>query len=464
MYSAGSRVDASYHASAGVQALRFLKRWQQAGDARRVDALNQVCVQEGVFIPGRFKRFYVSDPAHGERWLSPSDMLKADLSDLPLVSRKLTPSIDRLRLHKGWILLSRSGSIGNLAYTREDMDGLIGSDDIIRIVPNPDAIPSGYLYAFLNSTVGKSLIEQQTYGAVIQHIEAHHVTDLPIPRLDPATEQRIHEMIERAAALRVAANELLAGAQAQLFEAAGLPRLSNVEALTKGCWCFTVPSSQYGEFALTAWSYNPVTTKIVQRVQAGKYVELGEVVQPNGIFYGHRFSRIDADPSAGIMLLSQMDTFQMRPSGRWISKRSVADYREYIPADGTILVAAQGTMGDTELFGHCQFSHSNLQNHMVTEHILRIIPNPDQINPGYLVTFLSSEYGFQLFRSTARGTKLLGFMLGLVERIPIPIVSKSLEEDIGNKVYRAYDNRADALELEDEAQTLLLAALGWHDD
>jgi hypothetical protein len=94
MYSAGSRVDASYHASAGVQALRFLKRWQQAGDARRVDALNQVCVQEGVFIPGRFKRFYVSDPAHGERWLSPSDMLKADLSDLPLVSRKLTPSID----------------------------------------------------------------------------------------------------------------------------------------------------------------------------------------------------------------------------------------------------------------------------------------------------------------------------------------------------------------------------------
>jgi hypothetical protein len=55
-------------------------------------------------------------------------------------------------------------------------------------------------------------------------------------------------------------------------------------------------------------------------------------------------------------------------------------------------------------------------------------------------------------------------MLGLVERIPIPIVSKSLEEDIGNKVYRAYDNRADALELEDEAQALLLAALGWHDD
>jgi type I restriction enzyme S subunit len=388
-------------------------------------------------------------------------MLKADLSNLPLVSRKLTPSIDRLRLHQGWILLSRSGSIGNLAYTRADMDGLVGSDDIIRIVPNTNQIPSGYLYAFLSSSIGTSLIEQHTYGAVIQHIEAHHVTDLPIPRLDPATEQRIHEMIERAAALRVAANELLEEAKVHLFEATGLPRLSNMEALTKGCWCFTVPRSQYGEFALTAWTYNPITRKIIQHIQSGKHVELGEVIKPEGIFYGQRFARIDADPSVGIMLLSQMDTFQIRPQGRWISKRSVTDHQEYVPSDGTILVAAQGTMGDNELFGHCQFSHRNLQDYMVTEHLLRIIPDPRQIEPGYLFTFLSSEYGFQLFRSTARGTKLLGFILGLVEKIPIPMVPKTLEEAIGSMVYRAYDNRADALALEDAAQALLLAALGW---
>jgi len=38
---------------------------------------------------------------------------------------------------KGQFVVSRSGTIGNLAYVRDDMDGLIGSDDIIRIVADP---------------------------------------------------------------------------------------------------------------------------------------------------------------------------------------------------------------------------------------------------------------------------------------------------------------------------------------
>lgn len=62
--------------------------------------------------------------------------------------------------------------------------------------------------------------------------------------------------------------------------------------------------------------------------------------------------------------------------------------------EGAILVAAQGTMGDNELYGRCQFSHRNFENRMITQHILRIIPDSDRVNPGYLFAFLSSEYGF----------------------------------------------------------------------
>jgi hypothetical protein len=160
------------------------------------------------------------------------------------------------------------------------------------------------------------------------------------------------------------------------------------------------------------------------------------------------------------MLLSQGHVFQGRPQGRWISKRSVPDYRDYFVPDGAILVAAQGTMGDNELFGHCQFSHRNFANRMITQHILRVIPDPQKVNPGYLFAFLSSEHGFHLFRSTACGTKLLGFILGLVERIPIPMVAEAFQSEIGEMVYHAYDNRADALVLEDDAQSLIGKALG----
>jgi type I restriction enzyme S subunit len=127
--------------------------------------------------------------------------------------------------------------------------------------------------------------------------------------------------------------------------------------------------------------------------------------------------------------------------------------------DGAILVAAQGTMGDSEIFGHCQFSHRNFEDCMITQHILRVIPDPDRVNPGYLFAFLSSEYGFHLFRSTECGTKLLGFILGLVEQMPVPMTSQVGQNEIGGMVYRAFDNRADALEAEDEAQSLLRKAL-----
>jgi hypothetical protein len=116
-------------------------------------------------------------------------------------------------------------------------------------------------------------------------------------------------------------------------------------------------------------------------------------------------------------------------------------------------------MGDNEIFGRCQFGHRNFDGMMLTQDILRIVAVPEKTHPGYLFAFLASEYGFQLLRSTACGTKILIFILGLVKRIPIPLVSDALQAEIGSMVYRAYDNRADALLCEDQAQMLLTEAL-----
>lgn len=478
LHTGGRRLEASYHASEGGNAQRILRRWvntivssslsappqkwideRAEGQTRRLDRLREVCTPGGVFIPGRFRRVYVDDPVCGWPWLSPSDMLRTDLGITRWVSRKFTPDPAALRLRSGWILLSRSGTIGNVVYVRQDMEDLTGSDDIIRIVADPARIHPGYLYTFLANPLGKALIAQNTYGAVVPHIEAHHVAGLPVPRLGTTIEADIHDLVEQAAKLRIEANKLLTEATTKVLQCAGLRRLAHHEALTKGCWCFSLPRGQYGEFALTAWTYNPVTGRISEQVRAGDYRPLGELVLPRGIYYGHQFKRLDADPSRGIRLLSQAQVFQDQPQGRWISTRSVPDYREYMVGDGIILVAAQGTMGEGELFGHCQFSRRNFENRMITQHILRVAPNPERVNPGYLFAFLSSEYGFQLLRSTACGTKLLGFILGLVERIPIPLARREIQDEIGGMVYKAYDNRADALQLENQAQALLTEAL-----
>lgn len=477
---AGRRLDASYHASEGVRAHHFIRDWAgleaqprpiasstirervRPYSKRRMDTLAEVCQPNGVFIPGRFKRIYVDDSAHGAPYLTGGSIIQADpLAGVRLLSCRHTVNMDQLALHERMILITCSGTIGNCVYVNANFKGAVGSPDLIRVIASPNKIPSGYLYAWLSSPLARALIQQKTYGAVVPHIEAHHVVDLPVPRLDAATEQRIHELIERATALKAKATRFLSDAQAAFFRIHSLPRLSNREALTKGRWCFPILRSQCSQSALTAWTYNPIAQRILVEIQNGRrYAPMANLVTEPGIFYGHQFKRIDADPTLGIELLSQSHVFQERPAGRWISKNSVSNYREYVVPDGAILIAAQGTMGDNELFGHCQFSHRNFENRMITQHIMRVIPDPQKVNPGYLFTFLSSEYGFQLMRSTECGTKLLGFILPLVERIPVPLADKAVQDEIGGMIFQAYDCRADALQLEDQAQIVLSSALG----
>ena len=99
-------------------------------------------------------------------------------------------------------LISCSGAIGRMAYARPEMDGMWSSQDVLKVVPDPDRILPGYLYAFLSSKFGVPLVVGGTYGAIIPHIEPHHIANLPVPRLGEEIEARVHRLIQEAAELR----------------------------------------------------------------------------------------------------------------------------------------------------------------------------------------------------------------------------------------------------------------------
>ena len=89
-----------------------------------------------------------------------------------------------------------------MAYVRPDMDGMWSfSEHVMNVVPDPDRILPGYLYAFLSSKFGVPLVVGGTYGAIIQHIEPHHIANLPVPRLGEKIETRVHRLIQEAAEL-----------------------------------------------------------------------------------------------------------------------------------------------------------------------------------------------------------------------------------------------------------------------
>lgn len=155
-----------------------------------VTTLGQIEKDVSVFKGPRLKteNVIVNGPESGKDvvgYFTPSAMLQdkrysAKYIDLSRASGKQLKDYGVVTVHEGDLLLTRSGSIGRLAYVSSVMDGQIVSDDMIRV-----RIPSeplrAYVAAFLLSENAAAQMLINEYGSVQQHLEPSHVRDLIIP-------------------------------------------------------------------------------------------------------------------------------------------------------------------------------------------------------------------------------------------------------------------------------------------
>lgn len=158
----------------------------------------------GIFNGPQFSRRWVTDPAHGVPFLGSSSMLLADLSHLPLLSRKHadSPKLRHLEIRPGMTLTSCSGTIGRMVYARPDMAGMRSSQDIMKVCPDPARIPPGFLYAFLSSRFGLPLVTAGGWGLLAPR---HRPRAALSARADAAPKPLIAGTLAAAGAARLPA-------------------------------------------------------------------------------------------------------------------------------------------------------------------------------------------------------------------------------------------------------------------
>jgi type I restriction enzyme, S subunit len=211
----GVRLDATYHLSDGRR-IKFLLNSCSAN----VDTLGSLT--NDIFLGSRFRRVFVRNEKYGIPYVTASDMTLINPISNTFLSKKMTLNQQLLKLGKGWILISCSGSIGNVVFTNEDFDGKIGTHDLIRVIPDENKIKPGFLYSFLSSKYGYALLTQSNYGGVIQHIEPEHIVNIPVPILDNSIQNHTHALIEKSSILKVKANRLLESAKDAIIDKIGI--------------------------------------------------------------------------------------------------------------------------------------------------------------------------------------------------------------------------------------------------
>ncbi|MFH7109545.1 hypothetical protein ACFWXM_16930 [Achromobacter xylosoxidans] len=445
----GRRLDCGPYMSGAIEAKELLRKF-------RTEALSALtCGNDGgIFNGPRFPRIYVDNEDVGIPFLGSTDILHADLSNMTLLSKKQVTATPSLKLEEGWTLITCSGTIGRMAYARSDMAGMAGSQHFMRVAPNKDKVLPGYLYSYLASRFGVPIVISGTYGAIIQHIEPGHIAGLPVPRLGNI-EEKTNELVQRAASFLTIFQSNLRRATELYFDSVGLSDIRPSEWHDWGSDLgFTATA---GVQSLRALNFNPRFNRLCERIKEGPWKPLGELCLPGTLKRGSRFNRVDAEPEFSYKLVGQRELFWLRPEGRWIAKKYVPD--DVLVEEGSILVAARGTLGESELYCRSEFIVGKMTGNAYSEDILRVIGNEEFIERGALFAFMRSETAFRMLRSISVGSKLQDHHYTMLPSLPIPYPPADVRKRCNELVMDAYRAREKAIDLEDEARNLVERAI-----
>lgn len=401
------------------------------------------------YTGARFKRIWVDRSDYPI--YQPSSIVDIKPTPDGYISKSTDTNIDALRVSKGQILMTCSGTIGKVAYVSDTLDGLIFSHDLLRI--NCGSNDAGYIYAYLKSKIGQQILLTNRYGAVITHIEPEHLADVPIPNAPVEIKQEIHKMVIDSYALRDESNRLLDEAMDLLVQELKLPPIEEIEVddfiQDAPVETFQVKLSQLNN-RMDASYHVPIVKAIVDYLNknAAEVTTIGDCRISRNVILPGRFKRVYVDEGYGYALFGGKQIHELDPSGEKYLSRAKHDERvmkELTIKQNTILITRSGTIGKVALVP------KHWENYIASEHIIRVVPASTDI-AGYLSVFLSSQYGYRLITRYTYGSVIDEIDATHVRQIPIPILKNAEIQDRINKLaLQANQKRYEAYLLEQKA-------------
>lgn len=455
---------------AGGMVLSCQRYSEEGYKARKLLAASQLPVECAgakytVWMPTRFARVRVADATHGVPFLTGSDIMMARREAPDFISRRRTDNLQEVLLQEGSVLITRSGTVGNVAFCAGDLVGCAGTDDIIRVDTAPNGLPTEYAYVVFQSPLGQSLLTQDTYGGVVDHIEPAHVAAQLIPILPKACREEIVGLIRDTMRLRADANKLIDEALVEVQRSCFLPDVASINPRNRltsegSAEAFTVKAAErlspelgFGQLRLDASFHLPLVVALRKQIlshESGR--DLSSVLL--GVRNSGLRKRVYVDdPALGIQMLGGKQLMQTRPHEvKLLSRVLTRNLTAEIVGSGWTLVSSGGTLG------RCLFVHRNLEGATVSQDVMRIIPDPAKAYPGFIYAFLASPYGQIQIHQRGYGSvipRLRDFQFhDIAIRLP-----KDRGEAIHKKVVQAFDSRADAKAKEDSAIKLFMSAL-----
>lgn len=373
------------------------------------------------------------------------------------ISNLTKTNIENLRVKKGQILMTCSGTIGKVSYVSDTLKNKIFSHDLLRINCK-NTVDQGYVYTYLKSKVGNKILLTNSYGAVITHIEPEHLATIPIPDAPKEIKERIHNLIVESFKLRDESNELIDQATTLLIDELKLPPISEFKQNniknSANVNAFSVKLSDLNGRADASY-HLPIVDAIIKHLEqySAEVTTIGDNRISSDVILPMRFKRVYVEEGYGRVLLGGKQLCELDPSvKKYLSQSKLSKIISKLEVtQNTTLITRSGTIGRIAL------APKHWEHWIPSDHIIRVIPANNGI-AGYLNIFLSSEYGQQLITRFTYGAVVDEIDDNHVRQIVIPLLKNAkaqkeindLALQANEKHYKAYLLEQEALKIMDE--------------
>ncbi|MEY8391952.1 restriction endonuclease subunit S [Lachnospiraceae bacterium 45-W7] len=440
------RLEASVYDIEAKQAMQLIKSSRYP--------LTKVGGKDGLaftYVGARFKRIWVEKS--DIPIFQPSSILDVKPDPDGYISHLTKINIEELRVKKGQILMTCSGTIGKVSYVSETLANKVFSHDLLRITCK-ETIDQGYLYTYLKSRIGNKILLANRYGAVITHIEPHHLAEVPVPNAPLHIKKKIHNRIVRSYELRDESNQLLDKAERLLMNELQLPAIQEFEAgAVRQVNVFAVKLSEL-EGRADASYHVPVVDAIVAHMKkyAAEVTTMSDPRISKSIVLAGVFKRTYVEEEYGYPFIGGKEITQLSPqTDKFLSKpiHKSRYEKELKVLENTILLTDRGTIGTVALVP------KHWEGYAVSQNVLKLIPSSADI-AGYLYIYLNSDYGKVLVRRQTYGSVVNMIDDKSLASVEVPILkSEEVQNKINELALEANRKRYQAYELEQQALRIM---------
>ena len=443
--SRGKRLEASVYDVESMHAYQMINH----GKYPVVNLIGESSPVKRAYYGGRLKRNYISptDPS-AIGFIGSSEMLDCDPK--PVKFMEDSERINDLRVEPGTVLISRSGTIGNLTLVNDTLSKLLVSEHAIRMECREHP---GYVYAYLRTKTGQALVRSNIFGAVIQEIEPEHLASIPIPNAPNALKDRINNLIMSSYKLRDESNEIVHHATELMIQELHFPSINNFDVglYDKGASVdtFSVKLSKIAG-RVDASYHVPIVDAITTHMEkyAKEVTSIGDSRISKEVILPGRFKRIYVEEGYGRVFIGGKQLYELDPSNK--KYLSLVHHGDRIAKqlelhEGMTLITCSGTIGKVALVG------KHWEKWTANQHIIRIVPASDDI-AGYINIFLASDYGYPLITRYTYGSVVDEIDDNHVRNVPIPLLkNQAIQHEINSLALNASQKRYEAYKLEQEA-------------